>query len=390
MKFYADKFKELRKKARFSVKEFCSTAGIVRSTLWEWESGKRTPSEASIRVMAGIINVRVDEVSDLKSNEDVVKDELSKSVEGWLSLAGGDVGLRQSKFDGIVREISVLNKEMNQATVIINALLSTMHTMFYVKDARLNYITANDIFLQNISLNSDYRVVGENDSSFFPSKEAKSNTEEDRDVLLAKQSVVNREGYIPGSRKKKWGLISKIPIRDSVGKITGLVGTFVDITDRKKAEEIRTLLEAALNNSLHSVWLQYVSPKYKLFYISESVVSLYGYPAERFLNEKDFWYNVCVHPDDKKLLERDWIYGKTTTPGKRIFRIIRPDGKIRWIESFMVNTNIENYIAFVEKDVTEREEQMSGSDEKEIRMDIASKLRAEGVDADIISKCTGW
>ena len=390
MKFYRDKFKELRKKARFSVKEFCSTAGIVRSTLWEWESGKRTPSEASIRVMAGIINVRVDEVSDLKSNEDVVKDELSESVEGWLSLAGGDVGLRQSKFDGIVREISVLNKEMNQATVIINALLSTMHTMFYVKDARLNYITANDIFLQNISLNSDYRVVGENDSSFFPSKEAKSNTEEDRDVLLAKQSVVNREGYIPGSRKKKWGLISKIPIRDSVGKITGLVGTFVDITDRKKAEEIRTLLEAALNNSLHAVWLQYVSPKYKLFYISESVVSLYGYPAERFLNEKDFWYNVCVHPDDKKLLERDWIYGKTTTPGKRIFRIIRPDGKIRWIESFMVNTNIENYIAFVEKDVTEREEQMSGSDEKKIRVEIASRLSAEGVDADIISKCTGW
>ena len=389
MKFYADKFRGSRKKARFSVKEFCRTIGIVRSTLWEWETGKRTPSEANIRVMAGIINVSVNDISDLNEDENITKGELSQSVEGWLSLAGDDVGLRQSKFDGIIREINGLKKEMNQATVIINALLSTMRTMFYIKDARLNYITANDIFLKNISLKSNYKVAGKNDSEFFSSVEAKCNTEEDRNVLLTEQPLVNKEGYIPGSRKKKWGLISKLPIRDSSGKISGIVGTFVDITDRKKAEEIRTLLETALNNSLHVVWLQYVSPKYKLFYISESVMSLYGYPAEEFLNKKDFWYNVCVHPKDKELLERDWIYGKTETPRKRVFRIIRPDGEIRWIESFLVNSNIDNYIAFVEKDVTEREEHVSDSNEINIRREIAFKLKNEGVDSGIINRCTG-
>ena len=388
MEFYANRFKTLRKQARFSVKEFCNTAGIVRSTLWEWETGRRIPSEANIRMMADIVNVSLNEISDLTADEGIVKGDLSESVEGWLSLAGSDVGLRQSKFDGVIREINSLNKEMNQATVIINALLSTMRTMFYVKDVNLDYITANDIFLKNISLNSNYKVAGENDFTFFSSSEAKGNTKEDNEVLLTKQPVINKEGYIPGSRKKRWGLISKLPIRDSSGKVSGIVGTFVDITDRKKAEEIRTLLEGALNNSLHTVWLQHVSPKYKLFYISESVMSLYGYPVERFLNEKDFWFNVCVHPEDKKLLDRDWIYGKTKAP-RRVFRIIRPDGEIRWIESFLVNTNIENYIAFVEKDVTEREVRSSSYNELEIRREIAAELRKEGVDADIISRCTG-
>ena len=389
MKFYSDKFRELRKKARYSVKEFCLNIGIVRSTLWEWETGRRLPSEANIRMLADVINVGINEISDLNVNEESVADKLSESVDGWLSLAGTDVGLRQSKFDGIIREIYSLNKEMNQATVIINALLSTMRTMFYIKDANLNYITANDIFLKNIALNSNFKVAGKNDFSFLSSLEAKNNMDEDRNVLLTQQPLVNKEGYIPGTRKKRWGIISKLPIRDFSGKITGLVGTFIDITERQKAEGIRALLETALNNSLHVVWLQYASPKYKLFYISESVMSLYGYPVKRFLNEKDFWYNTCVHPEDKKLLERDWIYGKTTTPGKRVFRIIRPDGKIRWIESFMVNTNIDNYIAFIEKDVTGREHHISGMNEIEIRKSIADKLQKEGIATDIISKCTG-
>ena len=388
MDFYKDSFKELRKKARFSAKDFCNIAGIVRSTLWEWEAGKRTPSEANIRRMAEIIDVRVNMISDLNTDENIVKSELSESVEGWLSLADSDIGLRQSKFDGIIREVNSLNKEMNQATVIINALLSTMRTMFYVKDANLNYITANDIFLKNISLNSNYKVIGENDFTFFSSSEAKSNTKEDNEVLFTKQALINKEGYIPGSRKKRWGLISKLPIHDSLGKISGIVGTFIDITERKKAEEIRSLLEGALNNSSHTVWLQYVSPKYKLFYITDSVFSLYGYPAEKFINEKDFWYNICVHPDDKKLLDKDWIYGKTKKP-KRVFRIVKSNGEIRWIESFLVNTNIDNYIAFVEKDVTEREERGSGLTEIEIRREIATRLIKEGIDSDIIRRCIG-
>ena len=45
--------------------------------------------------------------------------------------------------------------------------------------------------------------------------------------------------YIPGTRKKGWGLISKIPILDLKGNIAGIVGTIVNITERKIAENTR-------------------------------------------------------------------------------------------------------------------------------------------------------
>ncbi len=389
MDFYFLKFKELRKKARFSVKDFCKEAGIARSTLWEWETNKRVPSEASIKMMAQIIGVNVSDISSLKDTVSKIDNKFSESVDGWLSLGGRDIAFRQSKFDRIINEINSLNKEMNQAAVIINALLSTMRTMFYIKDARLRYITANDIFLENVSLNSSYKVADKDDSTFFPIAEARKNTEEDNKVFETNQPLVNLEGYIPGTRKKKWGLISKLPVRNSSGKIIGVVGTFVDITERKKAEEIRTLLEAALNNSQHVVWLQYIFPKYKLFYVSESVEPLYGYPAEKFLNDKDFWYKTCVFSEDRKLLDPDWIYGKTKTAGKRVFRIVKPDGEIRWIESFLVNCSTDNYIAFVERDVTEREEHTYVNLGMKIRKEIAEKMRNNGIDFKIIKKCTG-
>ena len=390
MDFYFSKFKELRKKARFSVNDFCKEAGIARSTLWEWETNKRVPSEASIKMMAQIIGVSVSDISSLKDNVSKADNRFSESVDGWLSLGGRDIAFRQTKLDRIINEINSLNKEMNQAAVIINALLSTMRTMFYIKDAGLKYITANDIFLENISLNPSYKVAGKDDSAFFPIAEARKNTEEDNKVFETNQPLINVEGYIPGTRKKKWGLISKLPVRNSSGKIIGVVGTFVDITERKKAEEIRTLLEAALNNSQHVVWLQYVSPKYKLFYVSESVEPLYGYPAEKFLNDKDFWYNTCVFSEDRKLLDPDWIYGKTKDAGKRVFRIVRPDKEIRWIESFLVNCSTDNYIAFVERDVTEREEHTYSNLEMKIRKEIALKMKEYDIDTKIISKCTDY
>ena len=67
--------------------------------------------------------------------------------------------------------------------------------------------------------------------------EAKENHDQDYNILLTGKSIIKQENYIPGSRKKKWGLINKTPIFDITGKITGIMSSFIDITDRKLAEK---------------------------------------------------------------------------------------------------------------------------------------------------------
>ena len=77
-----------------------------------------------------------------------------------------------------------------------------MDIIFYIKDSNLNYLIASDSFLKNLKLNGNYKVVGKNDSDFFPEREAKINNKEDKEILNSFNASIYKEGLIPGSRKK--------------------------------------------------------------------------------------------------------------------------------------------------------------------------------------------
>ena len=385
MKFYNDKFKILRKKQRYTATDFCKIMGVTRTTLWEWESGKRTPSEIVIRRLGEILKLDVSEISNLKDELKIVNADYSAPRHAVGSLFNNTSKEREGQFEHIINEISKLKGELDQASIIINALLTTMNTMFYIKDTNLKYVIANSNFLLNLSIPENFVSKGHDDTTFFPANEAKNNTEQDKQVLYSKKTIITKEGFIPGTRKKKWGLISKIPIMDSNNNAVGIIGTFLDITKRKNEAEIQRLLEKALNHTSYVVWLLHPHPSYKLFYVSESVERLYGYPSEKFIESKNFWLNKCVHPNDKKNLECQWLNGKTNKiSGKRQFRIISPNGAIKQIESILVDTEINDTVAYIEREITTIDEI-----ENKIKHKICLALKNEGIDLLTIKKATG-
>ncbi len=386
MIFYADKFKELRKVKRYSITDFCKASGISRSTLWEWESEKRIPSEANIRMLANILETDVDNISDIISKDNLSGLDISKSLNYWEPTADQNVKSREKDLANVISSIKNINNQLTHTSIIVNALLSTMRTIFYLKGSDLKYIVVNKNFLNTLSIPLGFDSQGKDDYFFFAKKEAKNNRLQDQEVLLTQKPIINQEGYIPGTRKKKWGLISKLPILDANGKSAGIVGTFVDITERKNAEEIRRILEIAVNRSLHVVWLLTPPPHYKLFYVSESCIDMYGYSPNKFTTHKDFWLNHCLHPDDKEKLGEQWLDGTSVkAPQKRTFRIIKPDGSIRLIESTLINTKIKNCVAYIEQDITDKSK---ATTEYNLKLKIAASLKKDNVSIDSIIKAT--
>ena len=238
MKFFNDEFKKRRKELRYTATDFCKVMGIARTTLWEWESKKRVPSEVIIRKLAKILKIDVALISNLKEELKVINADFSEPRHAIGSLFNNSFEHRENQFEHIIDEIKKLKDELDQSSVIIKALLTTMHTMFYIKDVNLKYVIANSNFLLNLSLPENFISKGHDDKTFFPAKEAKDNTAQDKEVLYSKKPVITQEGYIPGTRKKKLGLISKIPIIDSQNNAVGIVGTFLDVTERKNKTEI--------------------------------------------------------------------------------------------------------------------------------------------------------
>ena len=331
MKFYADTFRAIRKQKKITMTEVAQKADITRKTLGIWENSTRIPSEMKVRSLAHILDISVDKISDLEPEHPVSKGNFSEVIGSWLSLADTTEKQRIQQENNLVNQIKYQQKELRQATVVIKALLASMESIFYVKDSNLLYITANNAFLKNLSLSPAYQVLGKKDSDFYPLREAQSNHQQDYEVLISGRPILNTEEYIPGSRKKKWGLISKIPIFDSEGKIAGLVGNFLDITDRRKEEELRELLAGNIDSMTEAISV--VDLKHgKYLYFNSAKETVFGYSSEEFYNGgPDFWFNKCVHPDDKP---EQLKYRKNNNwPKVRNYRIVKSDGEVRWVET---------------------------------------------------------
>ena len=243
MEIYFDKIDKVLRKKRMSQTELCNKLGVVRTTYWNWKNGNRRPNERTIRRIAEIVNISVDHISSLMPAKAISSENISQFEESWLTLFKTDIHTHKAHSDKLLEMLKSQQNQLWQSGVIIKSLLSSLNVMFYVKNTNLKYIIANEAFLENVSLAPEFHVLNCEDKIFFSLKETLENSDEDQKVVMTGESVLNVEKYIPGSKKKKWGIVSKVPIFDSKGGIAGLVGTFIDITERKTLE-----LERKKNN----------------------------------------------------------------------------------------------------------------------------------------------
>ncbi|HJO92731.1 MAG TPA: PAS domain S-box protein [Victivallales bacterium] len=351
MKVFYDKIEKFRKEHKYTLNRLCSELGIARGTFWSWKRGIRNPGETKIRHIAEILNEPVNKISDLKPEYPKSDQNISLFEESWNALSQPNRTGHINYTNKLIEELKNQQNELWQATFMIKSLLSSLQVMFYIKDLTLKYVIANEAFLENISLNKNYNVKLQDDINFFPKTEAEFNSKEDFEILRTGKSIINIERIIPGSRKKKWGLISKYPIYDCDRKITGLIGTFVDITERKKSEIKRELLEMQIDSISEGIAITENYNEY--LYLNKAREIIFGYSNELvYKGGVDFIINTCIHPDDR---EKEQKFLSADMPPVRHYRIIRPDGGIRLLESRsrLVEHNGKKYSFSICIDITD-------------------------------------
>lgn len=355
MDLYIEKLRTIRKSKKVTSEELAQKMGISRLTLCAWENAKRVPSEAKIRMIARILDISVDKISNLMPDKPKSNANIFGTESTMVSLLGTDNKKNQERLSVVISKVAGMNKELSDARLVIEAMLSSFPSIFYIKDANLRYITANEAFLNNLSLNKNFSIFGKSDFDFFPIHEAKVNYEIDKEILSTGKGKLDEEGYIAGSRKTKWGIISKTPIFDSEGKIAGVVGSFVDITKRRLAEEVREILESNINEWQNCLTIFDLTEQ-KYVFVSKVIERITGYPAENFYNITNFHYNTCLHPDDKEIIAPyvGKVYEKYTV---LTYRIIKPDGSVRKISSEIFpgkKEYLNKYAIMISEDTTDK------------------------------------
>ena len=134
--------------------------------------------------------------------------------------------------------------------------------------------------------------------------------------------------------RSKFLLGNALPLFDGAGDVRGAVAAFADITDLKRTEaalrESEKRLQFALDAAGAGTWE--VALEAGQLTISDRALALKGLPpGTPITHEKAL---AAVHPEDKPRFEEAFRHTREMGELFRVeFRVLLPDGSIRWLES---------------------------------------------------------
>ncbi|WP_045227099.1 PAS domain S-box protein [Methyloterricola oryzae] len=152
---------------------------------------------------------------------------------------------RPLRMSGTHQEISERKRAeeaLMRKTRELRALLDTIPAPVFFKDQDMRHVEVNQAFCEFVGLPAEC-IIGCRNQDMFSEDVAASYDAGDQEVLQEGRVVLGEELEIADAwGRKGWYAIFKSPLYEDDGRIVGLVGLRVDITQRKQSEAERIAL----------------------------------------------------------------------------------------------------------------------------------------------------
>jgi PAS domain S-box-containing protein len=196
----------------------------------------------------------------------------------------------------------------------------------------------------------------------------------------SKFEVESRVRHKDGSYR--WMLTRGVAVRDAGGKPIRFVGSAVDITDRKRAEEALRQSEERFRGTFENaaVGIAHAHPSGRFLRVNEKFCAIVGYPREELLQRT---YQDITHPDDLAAsIEVSAAVLRGGSPGLPLEkRYLRQDGALVWAElSISLQrdaTGNPDYLIAIIQDISERKRLEGELRQAKEAAEAASRAKSE-------------
>jgi PAS domain S-box-containing protein len=181
--------------------------------------------------VAGLVGIGTD-ISKIKETEE-------KLIEQAQSLQEINVLLeeRQEEINQQSDELSEQNKILETERTLLRTLIDNLPDYIYIKDKHHRFITANKFVLDIFNVQNLSDIEGKTDYDFYPKEMAEKYAGDENEIIRSGNPIIGMEET---SLDKSGNIIhlltTKVPVRNSDGEITGIVGIGQNITTLKETE----------------------------------------------------------------------------------------------------------------------------------------------------------
>lgn len=235
----------------------------------------------------------------LSSNGDripIIKSVIEKEINGRKYLIESFIDISDRK---------ILENQLLSERNFLDSLLNSLPVPVFYKGTDGRYLGCNKAYeeAQGISAN---RLKGMTVHELLPSTIADMHEDEDRQLIAGEALSISRETKMTTSQGEVYDvLFTKAPFYDLDGRVQGVIGSFLDITKRKQAEQEvvqgREFQKALLNSLSNPIFFmgrdgRYLgcNPAFERFksikerdLIGKSVFDLEAADLARVLRDKD-------------------------------------------------------------------------------------------------------
>lgn len=297
------------------------------------------------RIMQSWISTPISEL--ISKVQEMAGGNLSSRVR--IPGTGGEIASLCQNVNTMADALENRIREVENSRELLQAVSDYIPAGVFWKDKNSIYVWANRLFINNAGLSNPAEIVGKNDDDLPWQNNAEFYRQCDRRVMDSDRSELNIiEKLRRADGRDIWIATGRVPLHDKNGRVTGVLGNYIDITQQKEAEESMKALtqkdkeaaaryQALIGASNTGAWEYHADSGF--LWCSPEYFSMLGLDIKDFYqsgqaNLDQVWWDL-LHPEDREEA-REFFVGYLKNPEgmyQQNYRMRHQDGRWIWIWS---------------------------------------------------------